>query len=203
MKADRLMNNHGYEPQSNLLKFKSHNPPLRPACAGFHSRNWSFTNILISTAIKSRKVRLHCRILFLFAFSICLMSCATWILGNPSFTLRRVSLSPISFTESNLLLDIDVQNPNHFDLTLTSFGCSIYLKNEEIGNGHLGKEILIPSSSTTQIQVPLTVKYKDLSGIMKVILTERDLPYKIEGNANVSSVFGSLNFPFSKDGRIN
>ena len=159
-------------------------------------------NKLIYTAIKFRKVRLHCRILFLFAFSICLMSCATWILENPSFTVRRVSLNPISFTESNLLLDLDVQNPNHFDLTLKSFGCSIYLKNEEIGNGHLGKEILIPSSSTTQIQVPLVVKYKDLSGILKVIFTEHGLPYKIEGNANVSSVFGSLNFPFSKEGII-
>ena len=130
------------------------------------------------------------------------MSCATWILENPSFTLRRVSLSPISFTESNLLLDLDVQNPNHYNLTLKSFGCSIYLKNEEIGNGHLEKEILIPSSSTTQIQVPLAVKYKDLSGILKVIFTEHDLPYKIEGNANVSSVFESLNFPFSKEGII-
>jgi len=159
-------------------------------------------NKLISTAIKFRKVRLHCRILFLFVFFICLMSCATWILENPSFTLRRVSLSPISFTESNLLLDLDVQNPNHYNLTLNSFGCSIYLKNEEIGNGHLEKEILIPSSSTTQIQVPLAVKYKDLSGILKVIFTEHDLPYKIEGNANVSSVFESLNFPFSKEGII-
>ena len=65
------------------------------------------------------------------------------------------------------------------------------------------KKLLIPSSSTTQIQVPLAVKYKDLSGILKAILAEDDLPYKIEGNANVSSVFGSLNFPFSKDGRIN
>lgn len=160
-------------------------------------------NILISTVVKSRKVRLYCEILFLFAVSICLMSCATWILENPSFTLRGVSISPISFTESNLLLDLDVQNPNHFNLTLKSFGCNIYLKDEEIGNGRLGKEILIPSSTTTQIQVPLSVKYKDLSGILKVILTEHDLPYKIEGNANVSSVFGSLNFPFSKDGRIN
>jgi LEA14-like dessication related protein len=160
-------------------------------------------NKLISAAIKSRKVRLYCRILFLFAFSFCLMSCANWILENPSFALRRVSFSPISFTESNLLLDLDVQNPNHFDLTLKSFGCSIFLKNEEIGNGRLEKEIMIPSSSTTQIQVPLAVKYKDLGGILKIILTEDDLPYKIEGNANVSSVFGSLNFPFSKEGRIN
>jgi len=159
-------------------------------------------NKLISTPIKFRKVRLHYVMLFLLAFSICFISCTSWILENPSFALRRVSLSPFSSTETNLLLDLDVQNPNHFDLTLKSFGCSIYLKNAEIGNGRLEKKVLIPSSSTTQIQVPLVVKFKDLSGILKIIFTERNLPYKIDGSANVSSVFGSLNFPFSKEGII-
>ena len=150
-----------------------------------------------------KKVRIHCRILFLFAFSIFLMSCLNWILEKPSFTLRGVILSPISFTKMNLLLDLDVQNPNNFDLTLKSFGYTVYLKNEEIGNGRLEKELLIPSSSTTQIRVPLVAKFKDLSGSLKAIFTGDDLPYKIEGTADFSTVFGSLNFPFSREGRIN
>jgi LEA14-like dessication related protein len=150
-----------------------------------------------------KKVRTHCRILFLFAFSIFFMSCLNWIMEKPSFTLRGVTLSPISLAEMNLLLDLDVQNPNNFDLTLKSFGYTIYLKNEEIGNGRLEKELLIPSSSTTQIRVPLVAKFKDLSGSLKAIFTGDDLPYKIEGTADFSTVFGSLNFPFSKEGRIN
>jgi LEA14-like dessication related protein len=124
-------------------------------------------------------------------------------IGKDSFTIRRVTLGPISSTETNLLLDFDVQNPTHFDLTLKSFEYTIYLKNEEIGNGHLGKELLIPSSSITQIQVPLVAKFKDFNGILKVILTGADLPYKIEGTADVSTVFGSLKFPFSEEGNIN
>jgi LEA14-like dessication related protein len=131
------------------------------------------------------------------------MSCSFWILEKPSFTLHGVILSPISFTETNLLLDLDVQNPNNFDLKLKSFGYTVYLKNEEIGNGRLKKELLIPSSSTTQIEVPLVAKFKDLSGILKVIFAGNDLPYKIEGDADVSTVFGSLRFPFSKEGSIN
>jgi LEA14-like dessication related protein len=131
------------------------------------------------------------------------MSCSFWILEKPSFTLHGVILSPISFTETNLLLDLDVQNPNNFDLKLKFFGYTVYLKNEEIGNGHLEKELLIPSSSTTQIRVPLVVKFKDFSRTLNVIFTGADLPYKIEGNADVSTVFGSLRFPFSKEGNIN
>ena len=140
--------------------------------------------------------------LLLFAFSICLMSCLNWILEKPSFTLRGVILNPISFAEMNLLLDLDVQNPNKFDLILKSFEYTVYLKNEEIGNGRLEKELLIPSSSTTQIRVPLVAKFKDWSGSLKAIFTGDDLPYKIEGKADVRTTFGSRSFPFSKEGRI-
>jgi LEA14-like dessication related protein len=153
--------------------------------------------------LNQKKVWTPCGILFLCAFSIFLMSCLNWILDKPSFVLRGVSISPRSFTEMNLLIDLDVQNPNRFDLTLKSFECTIYFKNEEIGKGRLGNELLIPSSSTTQIQVPIDAKFKDLGGSLKAILTGGDLPYKIEGKADVSTAFGSLNFPFSKDGPIN
>jgi LEA14-like dessication related protein len=122
---------------------------------------------------------------------------------TPSFTLRGVTLRPLSFTEMNLLLDIEAQNPNGFDLTLQSFEYTVYLNNEEIGNGHLEKEILIPSSSTTRVQVPVEVRFKSWSGSLKVILTQGDLPYKIEGKADVRTAFGSRKFPFSNEGRIN
>ena len=153
--------------------------------------------------LNQKKVRTHCRILFLCAFSIFLMSCLSWIMEKPSFVLRGVILSPRSFTEMNLLIGLDVQNPNRFDLTLKSFEYTVYLNNEAIGNGRLEKELLIPSSSTTRGQVSVMAKFKDLSGSLKFVLTGDDLPYKIEGNANVSSVLGNYNFHYSKEGRIN
>jgi LEA14-like dessication related protein len=103
----------------------------------------------------------------------------------------------------NLLLGLDVQNPNRFDLTLKSFEYTVYLNNKEIGNGRLEKELLIPSSSTTQVQVPVGAKFKDLGGSLKTIITSDDLPYKIEGKADIKTAFGCLNFPFLKEGHIN
>jgi LEA14-like dessication related protein len=112
-------------------------------------------------------------------------------------------LKPVSLKEGNVIFDLDVQNPNSFDLTLQTFEYTVYLKNEEIGNGRLEKELLIPSSSTTRIQVPVVAKFKDWNRSLKTILTEGDLLYKIEGNADVKTVFGSRKFPFSKEGSIN
>jgi LEA14-like dessication related protein len=103
----------------------------------------------------------------------------------------------------NLLLDLDVQNPNRFDLTFQSFEYTIRLSGEEVGNGRLEKALLIPSSATTRIQVPVAARFKDLSGILKAILTKDDLPYKIEGKVTVKTVLGNRQFPFSNEGRIN
>jgi LEA14-like dessication related protein len=121
---------------------------------------------------------------------------------KPSFVLREIVLEPRSFREMHLLLGIEVHNPNRFDLTLNSFEYTVYLNNEEIGNGHLEKELLISSSSVTQVQAPVVAKFKGLGKSLKAIITGDDLPYKIEGKAGITTAFGSLNFPFSKEGRI-
>ena len=139
----------------------------------------------------------------LFALSLLLVSCLSWILEKPSFVLREIILRPRLFTEMNLLLGLEVQNPNRFDITLKSFEYTVYLNNEEIGNGRLEKELLIPSSSTTRVQVPVVAKFKDLGGSLKTIIAGDDLPYKIEGKTDIKTAFGCLNFPFSKEGHIN
>jgi len=153
--------------------------------------------------MKVKKWTADISILFLLTISICLVSCLTWIMEKPSFVLREITLSPSSLTEANLLIGLDVQNPNRFDLTLKSFEYVLVLDNKEIGTGHLEKEIIVHSSSTTQVQVSVAAKFKDLGGILKTIIAGHDLPYKIEGKASIGTTFGSRDFPFSKDGRTN
>ena len=153
--------------------------------------------------LNQKKVRECLGILFLFILSVFFVSCLSWIVEKPSFILREVILSPHSLTDMNLILGIEVQNPNRFDLTLKSFEYSVYFNNEEIGNGRLEKELLIPSTSTTKVRLPMVAKFNDLGGSLKTIITGNDLPYKMEGKANVKTKFGSFNFPFSKEGRIN
>jgi len=152
--------------------------------------------------LKVTKANFFLRVFIALIISIMLSSCLSLILEQPSFVLRKIALRPRSFTEMNLLLGIDVQNPNRFDLTLRSFEYTISLRNEEVGNGRLEKEIWIPSSSTTQIEAPVAATFKNLGGNLKAIITGEELPYRIEGKVEVKTVFGSRIFLFSKDGRI-
>jgi LEA14-like dessication related protein len=152
--------------------------------------------------LKVDRAKAFQRILIIFFLSIVLSSCRNLIMENPSFVLRKIALSPRSFTEMNLLISIEVHNPNRFDLTLRSFEYTLYLKNEEIGNGRLEKELLIPSSSTTQTEAPVAAKFKNLGGAVKVLITGEELPYRIEGKAEVKTFFKSYIFPFSKEGSV-
>lgn len=150
-----------------------------------------------------RKKRIYCKVSLVLAFCGLLVSCLSWIMEEPSFAIRGVAIRPVSFTGMSLLLDLDVRNPNSFDLKFKSFEYTVYLKNEAIGTGSLENELLIPSSSTTRIKVPLTARFKDLSGSLKAVLTGEDLPYKIAGKATVTTVLGSRQFSFSNEGRVN
>lgn len=139
----------------------------------------------------------------LFALSMLLMSCLNWVMETPSIVVSEISLRPRSLTEVNLFLGLDVQNPNRFDLTLRSFEYTVYLNNEKIGSGHLEKEIMIPASATTRVQVPVIARFKDWGKSLKTIVTGEKLPYKIEGKAVIKTAFGGHDFPFSKEGHIN
>lgn len=99
--------------------------------------------------------------MILFALCLLLVSCLSSILEKPSFVLREITLRPRSLTEMDILLDIEIQNPNRFDLALQSFAYTVSLNNEEIGNGRLEKELLIPSSSITRVQAPVVATFKD------------------------------------------
>lgn len=149
------------------------------------------------------KVTVRTGLLFLIVLFVVFASCLNRVVEKPTFILREVTISPRSLLEMNLLIGLDVQNPNRFDLTIKSFEYRVYLNNEEIGSGRLESEVLVPASSTTAVQAPVAANFKNLGGSLKALVMESDLPYKIEGRAEIEAIFGSLTFPFSKEGRLN
>jgi LEA14-like dessication related protein len=160
---------------------------------------------MISHTTKAKSQKNPYPLLSLVVLTLSLVSCVGWIFEKPVIVLREVSLSPLSFTEMKLLLGLDVQNTNRFDMTLKTFEYTAYLNNEKIGTGRMEQEVRIPSASTTRVQAPIAASFKNLSGSLKTLvagLTGKEIPYKIEGKARIQTIFGGIDFPFSKEGFI-
>jgi LEA14-like dessication related protein len=142
-------------------------------------------------------------IVALFIISLFLVSCLNLFMEKPDFTIRDIKLSKCSLTDMDLIVVIEVNNPNRFNFTIKSLQYSVYLNDGEIGKGGLDKELLIPALSATKIQMPVHAGFRDLGAGIKAIFTGDEIPYKIEGSASILSVFGSSKLPFSKEGRVN
>lgn len=142
-------------------------------------------------------------IIILAACCALLVSCVDLVMETPTIELKHVSLKPRSQNEMNLILTLDVQNPNRFDLTLQSVQYALYLNNQEVGFGHLEKEIIMTSSSINKIQAPVVANFKNWTECLKFIIAGEELIYKIDGSANISTIFGSKILNFSKEVKMN
>lgn len=132
-----------------------------------------------------------------------LVSCLNLIMEKPTFTIRDVKISKYSLTDMDIMLGIDVYNPNRFDFTIKSLEYSVCLKDREVGKGRLEEELVVSSLSTTKIQMPIHARLMNLGAGFKAIFTGEDIPYKIEGNACIKTVFGNSKLPLSKEGLVN
>lgn len=139
---------------------------------------------------------------FSLIFLIFLSACLNWFLEQPSFSLQEIDLRRISFQEIDLLIGMEVRNPNNFDLKLRGMEYAIYLRGQKIGQGRLEKEVLINKSSATKISVPLQLEIRNLGEPFRYILAGQDIPYKMEGVAVIKTTIGNATIPFSKSGEV-
>ena len=76
-----------------------------------------------------------------------LPSCLNWFLEKPTFALKEVAITRITFTDIKFLFGIEVQNPNSFDLTLRALEYTVYFNDREVGRGRLEKEARITKTA--------------------------------------------------------
>ena len=137
-----------------------------------------------------------------FGSLLLLPSCMNWFLEKPTFVLKEVAVTRISLTDISFLFGIEVQNPNSFDLNLRALEYTVYFNEREVGKGRLEKEVRIIKAASTMVQVPLQADFKSLGDPLGLILTGKDLQYKIEGAAILKASMGTATIPFSKSGEI-
>ena len=142
-------------------------------------------------------------VICLLAFCALLSSCLGCFLEEPAVVLREINFRPRSLTEIELLVGLEVQNSNRFELTLASLEYTVYLNGEKIGNGALEQQVRIAAQSTTRVQVPVKAQFSNWNKSLKTVMTGDGAPYHFEGRAVVRTFWGQVEFPFARSGRIN
>lgn len=139
-------------------------------------------------------------ILFAIVFSFFGTGCSSLFgtLEKPKVNLKHVYPKDSTMTGTTLVFVLDVENPNSKDLKVESVAYKVFISGKELGHGSIDKQIVVPAKKSSEVSVPLPVKYEDVLNNLGDILLAREVPYKIEGSAKVSY----FNIPFSKEGKV-
>ena len=140
--------------------------------------------------------------IILFLFTLLLAWCSGLFFDDPTITLKEIHVRQLSLTDASLVFVAEIQNPNSYDLRLKSLDYTVHLSGQETGGGSLQKEIIVPASSSTPIEIPVSARFGGLGGIARMYISGQELPYRIEGKAFVKAGLFDRTFPFSHTGTL-
>lgn len=145
---------------------------------------------------------MHRRNLTILFFVLLITGCAGLFFEEPTITLKEIHVQQISLTDASLVFVAEIQNPNGYELRLKSLDYTVHLSGREAGDGSLQKEVSVPASSSTPIEIPVSARFGGLGGIARTYISGQELPYRLEGKALVKAGLFDRTFPFSRTGTL-
>ena len=145
---------------------------------------------------------MHRRNLTILFFVLLITGCAGLFFEEPTIILKEIHVQQISLTDASIVFVAEIQNPNSYELRLKSLDYTVHLSGREAGDGSLQKEISVPASSSTPIEIPVSARFGGLGGIARTYISGQELPYRLEGKALVKAGLFDRTFPFSRTGTL-
>jgi len=137
--------------------------------------------------------------------------CATFadLLGfgysQPKVTLRDVEVRGFSGFVLDLVVKLNVQNPNDFDIVLHQLDYNIVVADLQLAQGSYNKRITIKEQAASEVKLPLTVDTAKASAIIDQLIkdSEQELIARITATVVFDSPVGKIEHTFTDDKDIN
>lgn len=123
----------------------------------------------------------------------------------------EVALTGIRFTNiaQGLLtgqISMRIRNKSNVEATVQEVYTDVWLNDQYMGNIKSSKAFVVPAKGTNDITVDFQFAGKELlKDIIKGILTyltTKDIPYRLEGYAKITSSFLTVSVPFKYSGQV-
>ncbi|HUK56080.1 MAG TPA: LEA type 2 family protein [Nitrospiria bacterium] len=124
------------------------------------------------------------------------------MITRPTVSIQEVHVTGLSLTGATLTVLVELENPNGFGVTVTTFTYSVALNDRPFAQGAAAGPISIKRRSITPVSVPLQTTFKDLEKGLKSLTGSDTVEYRIEGSLAVQSFLGRLEFPYRRTGTI-
>jgi LEA14-like dessication related protein len=124
------------------------------------------------------------------ALATLLTACAGLSFQQPTAALIAVELTGLGLEGGALNLQLDVHNPNRFDLRSTRVALGLDLDGTHFGDIDLGRAVLLPAGATTRVELPLRFQWSGVGAGARAMLGRGAVRYDLTGYLYVQTPIG-------------
>lgn len=122
----------------------------------------------------------------------------------PQLTPREVTLTELTASGASFRIKLAATNPNKFALSANSFRAHLVFDSGKIDAGtvDVNTPLALAPSTTTELDVPVTLSWQGLSALAALAVQKPTIPYVIDGTVNVGGERLNVDLPYSVSGTV-
>ena len=146
-----------------------------------------------------------------FVFLLVLLSFLTSCIQYEEVEIKHIkSVKLVEFSDKGLVVEsnIQIKNPNNFDLSVVDSEFDVFVKNNKIGKASIDSKVSIPSKSEAYHKVILRSDYKELAPgalpnlIALTALGSDKIDFKVDGFITGKAFFFKKKVHVTHEGKV-
>jgi LEA14-like dessication related protein len=137
----------------------------------------------------------------IFAAALTLAACSRP--EPPTLTPERATVTAVTPAGLDLQVRFDAHNPNGFEIAARSVKADVKLDGKfDVGTVTVPVALRLPPRKHTPLEVPLSVKWRDVAGLALLAAGRRGIPYEVAGTVAIGGEKLNVDVPFRLTGTI-
>ncbi len=124
-------------------------------------------------------------------------------IDKPTVSMSDARITGISFDQAKLEFTLDVNNPNPVPIQFAGFDYNFLVNDQQLLAGEQRDGVNVAANQTSQVKLPLTLKFADIFESVKNLSDSKTLDYTIKTDALVDlPILGMTRIPAEKTGQV-
>ena len=121
---------------------------------------------------------------------------------RPTLAYESWSADALDLGGVTIALHYRLDNPNGFGLDLERLAYKLEVEGRLVGEGELPAGLHLAPGAATAVAIPVRLRWTDIPNFAQVLLTKREVGYRISGEVGVGSPIGMIRLPFDHGDRV-
>lgn len=132
-------------------------------------------------------------------------ACAGLGLGGfqePVVTVRDVVVNGVGLNGGSVDINLNVYNPNRFDLDGTRLTYTLWVDSVQFGTGTTSERFVVQDKDSAVVRLPLSFTWSGVGAAGRALMNTGTVNYRVAGDITVGSAVGNFTVPYDRNGRF-